>query len=86
MAETPRYAHLIALLFLGSGFVIFVCFLVAIVTAFRKAGKVAKFAVGGVALAAIGYTVVLFGVELATSRQTKITKPLPRNSSAIRWA
>jgi len=33
MAETPRYAHLIALLFLGSGFVILVCFLVAIVAA-----------------------------------------------------
>jgi len=35
-------------LFLGGGFVIFVCLLVAVVAAFRKAGKVAKFAVGGV--------------------------------------
>ena len=49
---------------------IFVCLLVAFVAAFRKAGKVAKFAVGGVALAAIGYTVVLFGVALATSNKT----------------
>src|SRR5260370_18571688 len=70
MAETPRYAHLIALLFLGSGFVIFVCLLVAFVAAFRKAGKVGKFAVGGAALVAIGYTVALFGLALATSNKT----------------
>jgi hypothetical protein len=70
MAETPRYAHLIALLFLGSGFVIFVCLLVAVVAALRKAGKVAKFAASGAALTALGYTVVLFGVALATSNKT----------------
>jgi hypothetical protein len=70
MAETPRYAHLIALLFLGSGFVIFVCFLLAIVAAFRKAGKVAKFALGGAALTSLGYAVVLFAIALATSNKT----------------
>jgi len=70
MAETPRYAHLIALLFLGSGFVIFVCLLLAIVAALRKAGKVAKFAASGAALTALGYAVVLFGIALATSDKT----------------
>ena len=70
MAETPRYAHLVALLFLGSGFVIFVCLLVAFVAAFREAGKLGKFAVGGAALVATGYTVVLFGVALTTSNKT----------------
>jgi hypothetical protein len=70
MAETPRYAHLIALLFLGSGFVIFVCFLLAVVAAFRKAGKVAKFALGGAALTSLGYAVVLFAIALATSNKT----------------
>ena len=70
MAETPRYAHLIALLFLGSGFVIFLCLLVAVVAALRKAGKVAKFAASGAALTALGYAVVLFGIALATSNKT----------------
>ena len=70
MAETPRYAHLIALLLPGSGFVIFVCFLVAIVAAFRKARTPAKFAAGGSARVAIGYTALLLGLALATSNKT----------------
>ena len=70
MAETPRYAHLVALLFLGSGFVIFVCLLVAVFAAARKAGKVAKFAASGAALTALGYAVVLFGIALASSNKT----------------
>jgi hypothetical protein len=70
MAETPRYAHLVALLFLGSGFVIFVCLLVAVVAASRKAGKVAKFAAGAAALTALGYAVVLFAIALATGDKT----------------
>ena len=70
MAETPRYAHLVALLFLGSGFVIFACLLLAVVAALRKAGKVAKFAASGAALSALGYAVVLFGIALATSNKT----------------
>jgi len=70
MAETPHYAHLMELLFLGSGLVIFICVLVSIVAALGKAGKVAKFAAGGVAVTAVGYMVLLFGVALATSNKT----------------
>ena len=39
MAETPGYAHLIALLFLGSGLVIFGCLLVAVVAASGKRAR-----------------------------------------------
>jgi hypothetical protein len=70
MAETPRYAHLVALLFLGSGFAILLCLLLAVVAAFRKARTVAKSAAGGAALVAIGYTAVLFAVALASSDKT----------------
>ncbi len=70
MAETPRYAHLVTLLFLGSGFVIFVCMVVAAVAAIAKAGRVRKFAVGGAAFTALGYCVLLFGVALATTNKT----------------
>jgi hypothetical protein len=38
MAETPRYAHLITLLFLGGALVIFVCVIAAAVAAISKAG------------------------------------------------
>jgi hypothetical protein len=44
MAETPRYAHLVTLLFLGSAFLIFVCVVVAAIAAIAKAKRVAKFA------------------------------------------
>jgi hypothetical protein len=70
MAETPRYAHLVALLFLGSMFVIFVCVLVAIVAAISKASRVARFAAGGAALMATGYATLLFTVALVSSDKT----------------
>jgi hypothetical protein len=70
MAETPRYAHLVALLFLGSAFVVFVCVLVAIVAAISKATRVAKFAAGGAALMATGYAAVLFTVAVVSSDKT----------------
>jgi hypothetical protein len=70
MAETPHYAHLVALLFLGSAFVVFVGVLVAAVAAFGKAGRVAKFAAGGAALTGIGYAALLLGVALASSNKT----------------
>ena len=37
MAETPHYSHFVALLFLGSAIVIFICVIVGSVAAFRKA-------------------------------------------------
>src|SRR5882724_10550822 len=49
-AETPRYAHLVALLFLGSAFVIFICALVAAVAMISKSARIAKFAAAGAAL------------------------------------
>jgi hypothetical protein len=70
MAETPRYAHLITLLFLGSVFVVFVCIVVTAVAAIVKAGRIAKFAAGGAALAGLGYCTLLFGVALATGDKT----------------
>jgi len=70
MAETPRYAHLITLLFLGSAFVIFVCVIAAAVAAISKAGRAAKFAAGGAVLTGLGYFALLFGVALATGDKT----------------
>jgi hypothetical protein len=70
MAETPRYAHLVTLLFLGSGLVIFVCMAVAGVAAIAKAGRVAKFAAGGAAFMILSYCVLLFGVALASRDRT----------------
>jgi hypothetical protein len=70
MAETPRYAHLITLLFLGSALAIFVCVIAAAVAAISKAGRPAKFAAGGALLTGLGYFALLFGVALATGDQT----------------
>jgi hypothetical protein len=70
MAETPRYAHLIALLFLGSVFVIFICLVVAAVAAISKAGRAAKCAAAGAVLTALGYFTLLLGVALVTSDKT----------------
>ncbi len=50
MAETPRYAHLVALLFLGSAFVISICVLVAAVAMICKSARIRKFAAAGAAL------------------------------------
>ena len=70
MAETPRYAHLIALLFLGSMFVIFVCVVVAAVAAISKAGRVAKCAAAGAVLTGLGYFALLLAVALVSGDQT----------------
>jgi hypothetical protein len=70
MAETPRFAHLIALLFLGSAFAI-VCSLVAVLVAvIAGARTAAKFAAGGAALVAFGYTGLLLLVGLFSRSQT----------------
>src|ERR1700686_4409725 len=70
MAETPRYAHLITLLFLGSAFLIFVCVIATAVAAISKAGRAAKFAAGGAVLTGLGYFALLFGVALASGDKT----------------
>lgn len=70
MAETPRYAHLITLLFLGSAFLIFVCVIAALVAAISKAGRTAKFAMGGAVLTGLGYFALLFGVALVSGDKT----------------
>jgi hypothetical protein len=70
MAETPHYAHLVALLFLGSAFVIFVCVLVAIVAAISKVRRVVRFASAGAALTALGYGTLLLAVALASSNKS----------------
>jgi len=49
MAETPRYAHLAALLFLSSAFVIFICLFVAAVAMISKSARIAKSATAGAA-------------------------------------
>ena len=51
MAETPRYAHLVALVFLGSAFVISICVLVAAVAMIGKSARIRKFAAAVAALA-----------------------------------
>lgn len=70
MAETPRYAHLITVLFLGSALVIFVCVIAAAVAAISKAGRAAKFLAGGAALTGLGYFALLLGVALASGDKT----------------
>jgi hypothetical protein len=70
MAFTPHYSHLVALLFLGSAFVVFVCVAIAAVAALRKARRVATFAARGAALAGIGYAALLFGVAVLSSTKT----------------
>ena len=60
MAETPRYAHLVALLFLGSAFVIFICVLVAAAAMISKSARIAKFAAAGATLTGVGYVALLF--------------------------
>ncbi len=70
MAETPRYAHLVTLLFLGSGLVIVVSIVVAVLAAIGKAGSVAKFAAGGAFLTGLGYCVLLFAVALTSGNKT----------------
>ena len=49
MVETPRYAHLVALLFLSSAFVIFLCVFVAAVAMISKSARMAKSATAGAA-------------------------------------
>ena len=71
MAETPRYAHLVALLFLGSAFVISICVLVAAVAMISKSVRIRKCAAAGAALTCIGYVALLFAVALA-SRDTTL--------------
>src|SRR5947209_17949024 len=71
MAETPRYAHLVALLFLGSAFVISICVLVAAVAMISKSVRIRKCAAAGAALTGIGYVALLFAVALA-SRDTTL--------------
>ena len=71
MAETPRYAHLVALLFLGSAFVIFICVLVAAAAMISKSARIRKFAAAGAALTGIGYLALLFVVALL-SRDTTV--------------
>jgi len=73
--ETPRYAHLVALLFLGSAFVIFICVLVAAVAMISKSRRMAKFAAAGGALTGIAYVALLFAAALA-SRNTTISPPM----------
>jgi len=70
MAETPRYAHFVALLFLGSMFLILVCALIAIVAAISKARRVANLASAGAAIVAASYAALLFGVALTSSNTT----------------
>ncbi len=71
MAETPRYAHLVALVFLGRAFVIFICVLVAAVAMISKSARIRKFAAAGAALTGIGYVALLFAVALL-SRDTTV--------------
>ena len=70
MAETPRYAHLVALVFLGSAFVISICVLVAAIAMISKSARIQKLAAAGAALTGLGYVALLFAVALASSDTT----------------
>jgi hypothetical protein len=70
MAETPRFAHLITLLFLGTVFGVACCLVVALVAAIERARTAARFAAGSAALAVFGYTGLLLSAGLFSREQT----------------
>jgi hypothetical protein len=69
MAFTPRYSHLVALLFLASAFAILVSIVIAAIATLRSARRLAKLAAYGAAVAGLGYAALLSGVALASSDQ-----------------
>jgi hypothetical protein len=70
MAETPRFAHFGVLLFLGGGFLVLVCLVIALVAAASRALRIAKFAVAGAALVLCGYAALLLVVAAASPNKT----------------
>lgn len=70
MAETPRFAHLITLLFLGSAFVVFCALMATLVAALARARTAAMLAAGSAALVVFGYASVLLAVGLISGNKT----------------
>lgn len=70
MAETPRFAHFGVLLFLGGGFLVLVCLVVALVAAASRTFRLAKLAAAGAAFSVCGYAALLLVVAVATPNKT----------------
>jgi hypothetical protein len=70
MAETPRFAHLGVLLFLGGGFLVLVCLVIALMAAASRAFRIAKLAAAGAALSVCSYAALLLAVAVATPNKT----------------
>jgi|GEM_PF-2457553 hypothetical protein len=69
MAETPRFSHLFLLLFLGSGFFILVCLLLAAYDGLRKFRVAAILGAGGAFLGISGYGACCLGSEFSLRRK-----------------
>ncbi|PWT85023.1 MAG: hypothetical protein C5B56_14700, partial [Proteobacteria bacterium] len=70
MAETPRLAHLVVLVFLGSMSCLAVTLLALVYAAVRKAPAIAKLAsVGAVSIVSV-YAVLLFGAAAVSPDRT----------------
>lgn len=70
MAETPRFAHLTILFFLGSAFLVVSSVVAAMIAKIARAKTFAKFAAVVAGMIPVGYAVVLLGVGAVTRGQT----------------
>jgi hypothetical protein len=70
MAETPRFAHLVALTFLGSGFLTIVCASTAIVAVLTRKYRFARFAGIAAVVIVAGYGILWLGVAAASHNKT----------------
>src|SRR5213082_468446 len=69
-ASMPHFAPIVALLFLGTVFVLGISLLVLLYGAVRRSAFFAKLGVGAAITIAAGYFLLLAGVSLASSEQT----------------
>jgi len=70
MAETPRFAHLAVVVFLGAGFLSAAGLLVAFSAALARAARVARTALAASAAVGCGYLALLLAVAAASSSRT----------------
>jgi hypothetical protein len=66
MAETPRFAHLVILLFLGGGFAAACCLLAALVARLCGSTRMAKYLAMGAGAIIAGYGTLWLAVAIAT--------------------
>jgi len=70
MAETPRFAHFVVLLFLGSAFFVLVGSVVLLYAAVRKSSLLARASAATLGVLLAGYFTLLVGVSLLSPEKT----------------